>query len=176
MGQIITCNFKFKFGELIIGSYDNKLCLCDWKYRKMRPSIDTRLKNGLKSEYKSGKSEIIDLTISQLNEYFEGKRSEFNIPLLTVGTDFQKYVWVELLKIPYGKTESYLSLSSKIKDDKIIRAVANANGANAISILIPCHRVIGSNGDLTGYAGGISVKKKLLELEGALDKNQYSIF
>lgn len=83
------------------------------------------------------------------------------------GTEFQQIVWRELLNIPYGVTVSYLELSRKLSDPKAIRAVASANGANAISILIPCHRIIGSNRELTGYAGGLSAKKKLLELEGA---------
>ncbi|HIP27800.1 MAG TPA: methylated-DNA--[protein]-cysteine S-methyltransferase, partial [Sulfurovum sp.] len=89
-------------------------------------------------------------------------------PLLMVGTDFQRSVWDGLIKIPYGTTASYLELSKNIDNEKAVRAVASANGANAISILIPCHRIIGSNGDLVGYAGGLSAKKKLLELESNL--------
>jgi len=167
---------KTPYGELIIGSYGEKLCLCDWRYRKSRILIDKRIQSGLNEEYKQMDSFIIDETLSQLDEYFKGKRSEFDIPLLLVGSDFQKIVWNELLKIPYGNTETYLSLSRKIGNEKAIRAIANANGANAISIIIPCHRIIGSDGDLVGYAGGLPVKKKLLQLENALVDNQMSIF
>ena len=85
-----------------------------------------------------------------------------------VGTEFQKSVWEELLKIPYGQTASYLELSRAIGNEKAVRAVANANGANAIGIIIPCHRIIGSDGSLTGYAGGLDVKRKLLEIENNL--------
>ena len=94
-----------------------------------------------------------------------GGRKKFDIPVRFVGSSFQQKVWNELLKIPYGKTVSYLEISKKIGDEKAIRAVAAANGANAISIIVPCHRVVGSNGELTGYAGGLTVKKKLLHLE-----------
>lgn len=168
--------FKTPYGELVIGSYREKLCLCDWRYRKSRTLIDKRIQSGLNAEYKQTDSFIIDETQSQLDEYFEGKRSEFDIPLLLFGSDFQKIVWNELLKIPYGNTETYLSLSRKIGNEKAIRAIATANGANAISIIVPCHRIIGSDGGLVGYAGGLLVKKKLLQLENALVDNQMSLF
>ncbi len=103
--------------------------------------------------------------IHQLEEYFSEKRKEFTIPIELNGTDFQKRVWSELLKIPYGETISYLELARRLGDEKCIRAAASANGKNKLAILIPCHRVIGANGSLTGYAGGIENKKMLLELE-----------
>jgi methylated-DNA-[protein]-cysteine S-methyltransferase len=103
-----------------------------------------------------------------MDEYFLGERKAFDIPLLMVGTEFQHSVWQGLIQIPYGTTASYLELSRNIGNEKAVRAVATANGANAISILIPCHRIIGSNGDLVGYAGGLATKKKLLELENNL--------
>jgi len=106
---------------------------------------------------------------NQLKEYFAGTRKEFDIPLDIEGTDFQKKVWNELQKIPYGKTISYKSLSEKLGDVKAIRAVGKANGQNPIAIIIPCHRVIGANGTLVGYAGGLAIKEKLLHLEGALN-------
>jgi len=99
---------------------------------------------------------------NQLKEYFAGTRKEFDIPLDIEGTDFQKKVWNELQKIPYGKTISYKSLSEKLGDVKAIRAVGKANGQNPISIIIPCHRVISANGTLVGYAGGLAIKEKLL--------------
>jgi len=103
--------------------------------------------------------------VFQLQEYFDGKREVFDLKLNPEGTDFQKKVWNELLEIPFGKTIAYLELSKKLGDIKAIRAVANANGKNPIWIIIPCHRVIGSDGSLTGYAGGLSRKQWLLEHE-----------
>jgi methylated-DNA-[protein]-cysteine S-methyltransferase len=106
---------------------------------------------------------------NQLKEYFEGARKVFDVPLDIAGTDFQKKVWSELQKIPYGKTISYKTLSEKLGDAKAIRAVGKANGQNPVAIIIPCHRVIGADGNLVGYASGISIKEKLLHLEGALN-------
>ena len=104
----------------------------------------------------------------QLEEYFKGKRREFSFKLNPQGTTFQKRVWEELLRIPYGKTISYLELSRKLGDVKAIRAVASANGKNPLWIVVPCHRVIGSDGSLTGYAGGLHRKKWLLNHESAV--------
>ncbi len=165
MSQIIIKSFKSPFGELILGDFDGKLCLADWKYRKMRNSIDQRIKKGLNAEYVEGNSDLIEVAIEQLNNYSEGKSKVFDIPLKMVGTDFQKKVWQALINIPFGETRSYLQLSRELGDEKAIRAVATANGANCISVIIPCHRIIGSNGELVGYAGGILAKKKLLQLE-----------
>ncbi len=103
--------------------------------------------------------------IKQLDEYFKGSRKVFTLNLEPEGTDFQKKVWNELLKIPFGETRSYHYVTKALGDEKAIRAVANANGQNNISIIIPCHRVIGSNGSLTGYGGGLWRKKWLLEHE-----------
>lgn len=108
--------------------------------------------------------ELEDCVI-QLNEYFEGIRQQFNLKLNPEGTDFQKKVWKALQQIPYGKTLSYLELSKQLGAVKAIRAVANANGKNPLWIIVPCHRVIGSDGSLTGYAGGLHRKKWLLEHE-----------
>lgn len=173
---ITTQYFKTTFGELILGSLDDKLCLCDWRYRKMRESIDSRIKSELNAEYMEGDSVIISKTKTQLLEYFEGERTEFDIPLHLAGSDFQKSVWNALLQIPYGTTETYLGLSKTLGNEKAIRAIASANGANAVSIIIPCHRIIGSDGKLVGYAGGIAVKHKLLKLENALKADQLSLF
>ncbi len=108
----------------------------------------------------------------QLESYFAGTLRDFNIPMELHGTEFQKRVWKELLKIPYGTTISYMELGSRLGDVKVIRAAGGANGANPIAILIPCHRVIGSDGSLTGYGGGLEVKEHLLRLEGVLPKAQ----
>jgi len=168
MKQISIEYHKTPFGEFIIGSFENKLCLLDFRYRKNRDTIDNRLKSNLKAVYVEQTSEIIKECKKQLDEYFNKERKNFDIPLLLVGSDFQKNVWDALIKIPYGKTSSYLELAKNIDNEKAVRAVANANGANCIAIIIPCHRVIGSDGSLTGYAGGLATKKKLLELENNL--------
>lgn len=112
--------------------------------------------------------------INQLKEYFDGKRTDFTFKLNPKGTDFQQKVWQGLLEIPFGKTMSYLDLSKKLGDVKAIRAVASANGKNPLWIVIPCHRVIGTDGSLTGYAGGLWRKKWLLEHENPT--NQQSLF
>ena len=168
MNKISIQTYKSSIGELLLGSYKGKLCLVDFKYRRMRTSIDNRIQKGLKAEYVEQSSEVIEETVKEMKEYFAGERKDFDIPLLMVGTDFQKSVWEGLIQVPYGTTASYLELSRNIGNEKAVRAVASANGANAISIMIPCHRIIGSNGDLVGYAGGLPVKKQLLELENNL--------
>jgi len=177
MSKIDIAYFKTSFGELLLGSFEEKLCICDWHYRKMRDSVDKRIQKGLKAEYQIQNTSIIEETKKQLHQYFNAEREQFDIPLLFVGTDFQKKVWEELTKIPYGATETYLGLSKKLNNEKAIRAVAAANGANAISILVPCHRIIGSNGELIGYAGGMAAKQKLLQLEAANGQSeQLSLF
>ncbi|OEK06161.1 cysteine methyltransferase [Flavivirga aquatica] len=117
--------------------------------------------------------ELEDCVI-QLNEYFKGNRKQFNLKLNPQGTDFQKRVWTLLEQVPYGKTMTYLELSKQLGDVKAIRAVANANGKNPLWIIVPCHRIIGSDGSLTGYAGGLHRKKWLLEHESPY--KQQSLF
>lgn len=118
--------------------------------------------------------EVLEDAVYQMNEYFEGKRTVFTIDLNPEGTDFQKSVWKALLEIPFGKTTSYLELSKTLGDAKAIRAVASANGKNPLWIIVPCHRVIGSDGSLTGYAGGLQRKQWLLEHESPF--KQTSLF
>ena len=117
---------------------------------------------------------ILQDCVQQLTEYFNGSRSTFDLKLNPQGTDFQKKVWKELLNVPFGKTRTYLEQTKKLGDVKAIRAVASANGKNPIWIIIPCHRIIGSDGSLTGYAGGIWRKKWLLEHENT--SKQQSLF
>jgi len=118
--------------------------------------------------------EVLREAVSQLEEYFAGKRTDFNLKLNPKGTEFQQKVWKSLLEIPYGKTVSYMDQTKKLGDVKAIRAVASANGKNPLWIVVPCHRVIGTNGSLTGYAGGLSRKKWLLEHENPT--KQQSLF
>lgn len=118
--------------------------------------------------------EALEDCVHQLKEYFDGNRSQFDLQLNPEGTLFQKRVWEQLKSIPYGKTNSYLELSKQLGDVKAIRAVANANGKNPLWIIVPCHRVIGSDGNLTGYAGGLHRKQWLLEHESPY--KQQSLF
>lgn len=126
------------------------------------------------TEISSEVPEILKEAVTQLHDYFEGKRQDFDFKLNPSGTDFQQKVWQELLKIPFGKTMSYLELSKKLGDVKAIRAVASANGKNPLWIVVPCHRVIGTDGSLTGYAGGLWRKKWLIEHENP--SHQQSLF
>lgn len=156
METILTQYYQSPYGELLLGSFGDKLCLCDWMLNeKRRVTVDKRIRQALHADYEEGTSEVIARAIIQLDEYFACKRTIFDVPLLAVGTEFQRTVWQELQNIPYGKTVSYGELSRKLGNPKAVRAVAAANGANALSILIPCHRVVGSNHTLIGYAGGL---------------------
>jgi methylated-DNA-[protein]-cysteine S-methyltransferase len=121
-------------------------------------------------------SHAIEKCLLQLDEYFAGIRKEFDLPLGQKGTEFQMRVWNALMTIPYGKTTSYLALSKQLGDAKAIRAVGTANGRNNLAIIVPCHRVIGSDSSLTGYAGGLWRKKWLLEHEGKYANGLQTLF
>lgn len=123
------------------------------------------------NEIESCETEIHAKTADQLNEYFSGRRKEFSIPLAPAGTAFQRAVWLELQKIPYGETRTYRQIAEAVGRPKACRAVGAANHNNPIPFLIPCHRVIGTGGGLTGYAGGIDMKQRLLLLEQTNQKN-----
>lgn len=151
--------------EILLGSFGNELCLCDWQHSARRERTDRKLQTALDACFEYGITPVIARTIEELDEYFAGRRRTFDIPLLMTGTPFQQCVWNALRNIPYGITVSYARIAEQIGKPQHVRAVANANGANPISILIPCHRVIGSDSRLTGYGGGLHVKKYLLELE-----------
>lgn len=120
------------------------------------------------SDVNSEQNDVIKETVKQLDEYFSCQRKDFNLPLNPQGTDFQKKVWKELKNIPYGQTRTYKEIASAIGNSKSARAVGNANNKNPIGIIIPCHRVIGSDKKLTGYAGGLDKKEQLLKLEKAI--------
>ncbi len=131
----------------------------------MHQTVDNRIKKGLNSDFFELENDVIKTAKKQIDEYLTGTRKEFEIPILMVGTEFQKIVWQALQQIKYGQTASYLDLAKSINNEKAVRAVANANGANLLGLIIPCHRIIGSNGELVGYGGGLPAKKKLLKLE-----------
>jgi methylated-DNA-[protein]-cysteine S-methyltransferase len=119
---------------------------------------------------------ILNQCIAQLDEYFSGKRKNFDLPIRQKGTEFQQKVWTELMQIPYGKTISYLQLAQRLGNVKTIRAAASANGRNQLSIVVPCHRVIGSDGSLTGYGGGLPRKKWLLDHEAKFEDGMRTLF
>lgn len=168
--RIITGIYESPCGTLMLGSLADRLCLCDWNMgQEHNNRVNGRLRRMLGAEFEAGGSPVIDEAKIQLDEYFAGARREFDVPLLFAGTDFQKKVWAALLTIPYGQTISYGEMARQIGMPAAVRAVANANGANAISIFVPCHRVIGSDRKLTGYAGGLAAKTFLLQMERAMD-------
>lgn len=130
----------------------------------------------LPGKQSSSISKIAEQTVTQLDEYFNGKRTKFDLPLQPAGTTFQQTVWNELLKIPYADTVTYLHMAKRLGNVKVIRAAASANGKNPIGIIIPCHRVVGANGALTGYAGGLHRKQWLLEHEAKVAGKQSLLF
>ena len=159
-------------GRLVLASFADRLCLCDWSDNPFAERNRRRIEKYLKATSKTETTSVLEETKRQLDEYFAGKRKAFDIQLCLVGTDFQHKVWNALRSIPYGSTKSYKDIAQCIGKPKAVRAVAGAIGANAISILIPCHRVIGSNHSLTGYAGGLEAKRGLLGMETQERKNQ----
>ena len=162
---IITTTFSTPIGEMFAAASKKGLVLLYFfTPYDIEANID-KLKKTLNADVIPGNSEIFDILKTQLNEYFNKKRTTFEIPLQLVGTPFQIKAWKELLNIPYGKTISYKEQAIKIGNEKAFRAVANANGQNMIAILVPCHRVIASNGKLSGYTGGVEKKEFLLKLE-----------
>ena len=167
MKQINISYYKKNGVEYILGSFENKLCLIDLLTSTNKERVERRLSKGLNAEYVEFEDAILLQTAKELDQYFAGKREKFNIPLLMVGTKFQKSVWEALIKIPYAQTSTYKNQAKMIGNEKAIRAVANANALNAISIIIPCHRIIGTNGTLTGYAGGLELKQRLLNIESS---------
>lgn len=165
MKQIHIQYHETAHGEFVLGSFEERLCLLHLRSGEFRKSVDDKVRKGVNAEFIEKESVILRKTKIQIDEYFNRERKKFDIPLLTVGTDFQKTVWKALQRISYGTATSYLDLAKAINNEKAVRAVANACRANAIGLIIPCHRVIGSDGSLVGYAGGLSLKKRLLELE-----------
>ena len=166
--EIHQKNISTPLGEMIACAADQGICLLEFTDRR-------NIEKQLKSLSKVLNGEIVEKEHhhfvqleNELKEYFEGKRNHFEVPLLITGTEFQEKVWQLLREIPMGEIRTYKQQSEILGNPKAIRAVGTANGINKIAILIPCHRVIGSNGELVGYAGGIWRKQKLLELEKAI--------
>lgn len=185
--MIKLCIHESPCGPLLLGESDGAVCLCDWiedpaaeELRKRKKILADaaclpeslyplkRVAGLLGATAVMKKSRTLRKAARELDGYFAGKRREFKTRLLFAGTQFQMLAWTELMKVPYGKTVSYSELSKRMDNPSAARAVANAMASNPISIFVPCHRIIGSDGDLTGYGGGIHVKEYLLQLEGAI--------
>lgn len=152
-------------GPMYVCGTEKGICLFDFTDRRMLETEFKELSKYLNAVILPGENKYFDLLKKEIGEYFDGKRKNFTVPLDAPGTEFQKSVWEELKRIPYGNTISYKTQATRLKNPKGVRAVANANGHNRISILIPCHRVIGEDGTLTGYGGGLWRKKWLLDFE-----------
>lgn len=152
----LQVKFQSEIGPLYLVASESGLHGVFWKEKNIKYA---------NSKMTSKAIEILKETQMQLEQYLCGQRKAFDLPLDVTGTEFQKRVWLELSKIPYGKTFSYSDIAKKIKNDKAVRAVGTANGRNPISLIVPCHRVIAADGTLGGYAGGLEIKEKLLRLE-----------
>ncbi len=163
--MLFTRNIDTPLGVMRAAATEQGIVLFDFEYRRMIDNIIRRIETGLEEKLQAGNHRFIDQVEEEINEYLQGSRKDFDVPLHLVGTNFQKNVWNGLRSIPYGETRSYKQQSVFLGDEKAIRAVASANGENGIAIIIPCHRVIGTDGSLTGYGGGLQRKKWLLEHE-----------
>jgi len=152
-------------GPMFVCATDKGICLLEFNNRIRLEAEFKDLQKRLNAEILAGENEFIKQAKKEVAEYFEGKRKIFDVPLHTPGTDFQNLVWNCLQKIEYGTTTTYQKQAEKINNPKAIRAVASANGYNRISIIIPCHRVIGKDGKMTGYGGGLERKKWLINHE-----------
>lgn len=173
---IITTKIETPIGEMIAGATDRGLCLLEFCDRPALPKEIDELQRLLDAEIDEGEHQILNQTRKEIKEYFMGSRKSFDVVLNPPGSQFQMKVWKLLTEIPYGETSSYKSQSVRLGNVKAIRAVGKANGENRISIIIPCHRVIGQNGDLIGYGGGIWRKQFLLEFEAKISNNYSLLF
>jgi len=153
-------------GSMTAGATENALCLLEFTDRRMLELQLRRVRKHFDALLIPGMNSILEQATSELNAYFAGTLHRFTVPIATPGSPFQQSVWTRLLRIPYGATASYRDIAVDLGMPKSIRAVARANGDNRIAIIVPCHRVIGSEGNLTGYGGGLWRKQRLLEIEG----------
>lgn len=168
METIAIQRFRSPVGDMLLGSIDDKLCLCDWVVEPHRELMDRRISRYFNAGCREAMSDVIECAIGEIGEYLGGVRREFSIPIQMAGTEFQRRVWSELMTMPYGETISYGLLARRIGNAKGVRAVAMACASNPISIIVPCHRVIGSDKSLTGYGGGLDTKRALLQLEARM--------
>jgi len=160
--------FPTPIGTLCAGATDQGICLLDFTDKNRGEAECKDLCKKLSAVIQSGSNPYLDQVKTELSEYFSGDRRQFSVPLHTPGTDFQRSVWRVLQDIPYSETRSYKQQAAALNNPGAIRAVASANGRNRVSIIIPCHRVIGSDGQLVGYGGGLDRKKWLLDFEAGV--------
>ena len=165
INTIIIERFSTPLGAMFACATNEGICLLEFTNRRMLEAEFKDLRKRLKAVIVPGENQHIRCLKKEMQAYFSGQLRHFSVPLVTPGTDFQNKVWKSLQKVPYGKTKSYLEQAQAMGNEKAVRAVARANGMNRIAIVIPCHRIIGSDGSLTGYAGGLPRKKWLLEFE-----------
>ena len=166
VGKIIyTARLETPLGAMVAGATEEGICLLEFADRRELGGTLKKISKVLDARFVPGDVSYFEMLQEELKQYFAGKRASFDVPTVFVGTKFQKQVWKELLDIPFGHTTSYKALAVRIGMPSAIRAVASANGSNPLAIIVPCHRVIGSNGKLTGYGGGIHRKDFLLTLE-----------
>lgn len=168
--NIAYCNLPSPLGEMIAGATEHGLCFLEWHDRGGVERILERVRSRYACTVVPGENPHLALLRGELEAYFAGELHAFTVPLAIRGTSFERLVWDELLRIPYGQTRSYGQIGTALGRPGCSRAVGRANGANYLSIVIPCHRVIEANGNLRGYGGGLWRKKHLLELEGVLLK------
>lgn len=161
-------HYQSPCGSLVLASTDHRLCLCDWLGTPQSTINHRRIIKGLNATFVESTSDVILQAQAQLDAYFAGLRTQFDIALLLVGTPFQQRVWTALQGIAYGTTTTYAQVARQVGCPAGVRAVAQAIGANGLSIFVPCHRVIGAQGALTGYAGGLAAKRILLEAERSI--------
>ena len=163
--MLLRYYFETPIGKMICVVNIDGICLLEFDYRRRLGEELEFLEKHFACEIQEGRNAHTDNLIRQMNEYFSGERREFELPLITPGTEFQQKVWKELQNIPYGQTRSYKAQSMALGNPDAVRAVAGANGDNRIAVVIPCHRVIAENGNLTGYGGELWRKKWLINHE-----------
>jgi AraC family transcriptional regulator of adaptative response/methylated-DNA-[protein]-cysteine methyltransferase len=163
--RIICCDLPSPLGEMIAGASDQGICFLEWQDRGGVDRIKERVEKRYRRVIEPGQHPHLIHLRDELAEYFAGKRSQFGVPLDIAGTEFERTVWEQLLRIPYGETRSYGQMAVDLGKEGAQRAVGRANGANYIGVVIPCHRVIEANGKLRGYGGGLWRKEWLLKLE-----------
>lgn len=166
---ILINRISTPLGPMFICATENGICLLEFTDRKMLETEFKELRRLLNAEILIGENQHIKQAKKELTEYFNGKRNRFEVQLHTPGTDFQNQVWEALKGVPFGTTSTYQNQAIKLNKPKAVRAVASANGFNRISIIVPCHRIIGKDGNLTGYGGGIERKKWLINFERNID-------
>jgi AraC family transcriptional regulator of adaptative response/methylated-DNA-[protein]-cysteine methyltransferase len=163
--RVVLSRIETRLGSMVAGATERELVLLEFADRPMLPTQLRRIETRFMCTCMEGESPMFDVLRLQLDQYFNSERQQFDVPLRAPGTPFQERVWTELRAIPCGATRSYADIASAIGQRTAVRAVARANGDNRIAVLIPCHRVIGSDGTLTGYGGGLWRKRRLLDLE-----------